>query len=64
MATEHRDIVERKSVKIALREVGMSNRQINALLRSGWKSLVGETVAENAELREKLNELSRSLRAE
>ena len=57
MASEHRDIVERKSIKRALAELGMSNRQVDALLRDGYKALVGATKSENLELREQLEEL-------
>jgi hypothetical protein len=53
MATD-RAIPERRDVKSALRSLGMSNRQIDGLLRDGWKSLCSETEAENAELREHL----------
>ena len=49
-----RPIPERKAVKVALRELGMSHRQIDAFLHDGWKSLVGETEAERADLEEKL----------
>ena len=49
-----REIPERRQVKKALRDLGMTSRQVDALLRDGWRSLVGETVAENEELREQL----------
>ena len=52
-----RAVPERRNVKRALRDLGMSNRQIAGLLRGGWKALVGEVQAENEELREKVNEL-------
>jgi DNA-binding transcriptional MerR regulator len=51
---EYRDIPERKQIKKALRDLGLSNRQIDALLRDGYKTLIGATAAENAELREQL----------
>jgi hypothetical protein len=54
-----RAIPERKAVKAALRDLGMSARQVDALLREGWRSLVGETEAENQELRERLADLKR-----
>lgn len=58
MGEDYRDIPERKAVKKVLRELGMTNRQIDGLLRDGWKKLVGETTAENAELREQLEILT------
>ena len=48
------DLPERRRVKDALRSAGLSNRQADALLRRGWAALVGESVAEAEELREKL----------
>ena len=57
-----RPIPERREVKRALRELGMSNRQIKALLHDGWKHLVGETEAENQELKEQLREFPERLR--
>jgi DNA-binding transcriptional MerR regulator len=56
-----RPIPERKAVKTALRDLGMTSRQVDALLRDGWKTLVGETEAENAELREQLAQLRQKL---
>lgn len=44
-------------MKGALRQAGLSNRQIDALLRSGWSGLVGESAAEALELREQLDAL-------
>ena len=58
MPQDTRDVPERKAIKAALREGGMSNRQIDALLRDGYKRLVGETKAENLELREQLEILT------
>ena len=52
-----REITERKVLKQALQEKGLSARQADALLRGGYKVLVGETEAENQELRERLAEL-------
>jgi DNA-binding transcriptional MerR regulator len=57
-----RQIPERKEVKKALRGLGMSARQVEALLRDGWKSLIGEAEAEAQELRERLAELEERLR--
>ena len=56
-----RPIPARKAVKTALRELGLSNRQVDALLRNGWKGLVGETIAENEDLREALGALQQRL---
>lgn len=57
-----RQIPERKSVKDALRNLGMSARQVDALIRNGWAALVGETIAENDELREAVAELTKRIR--
>lgn len=48
---------DRKDVKGALRQAGLSARQVDALLRHGWRALVGETEAEAIELREQLDAL-------
>ncbi len=48
---------DRKVVKGALRQAGLSSRQVDALLRHGWRALVGETQAEAVELREQLDAL-------
>lgn len=56
-----RAIAERKVLKAALREKGLSARQADALLRGGYKALIGETAAENAELRDQLEELKRRI---
>jgi hypothetical protein len=53
---------ERKRVKDALRAAGLSARQIDGLLRGGWKSLVGATQAESEELRDELRELAATLK--
>ena len=60
-AEPSRQIPERRDVKAALRGLGMSSRQVNALLRTGWQGLVGETQAELAELREQLAELKQRI---
>ena len=57
-----REIPERSQLKSALRSTGLSSRQTDALLRAGYKSLVGETLAENAELRDRLEELANTLK--
>ena len=56
-----REIPERKAVKAALRDLGMSARQVDALLRGGWRSLVGETKAEADALRDELDQLKRRI---
>lgn len=56
-----RAVPERKHIKHVLRDAGLSNRQIDALLRDGWKSLVGESVAEAEELRDQLSALRERL---
>lgn len=56
-----RDLPERREVKRALRDAGLSTRQVDALLRAGWRGLVGEAEAEAAELRERLADLQRTL---
>ena len=56
-----REIAERKELKEALREKGLSARQADALLRGGYKALVGETKAENEELKESLAALQSKL---
>ena len=48
------DMPSRRDVKRVLRDLGLSHRQIDALLRDGWKSLVGESQAEAEELRDQL----------
>lgn len=58
---DDRTLPERKRVKDALRAAGLSNRQVDALLRAGWKSLVGESEAENAELRDALAALKQTV---
>ena len=53
---------ERKRVKDALRALGLTARQTDALMRDGWKGLVGASKAEAAELRDRLAELQSALR--
>jgi hypothetical protein len=54
----------RKEIKAALRAAGLSNRQVRALLTSGWRGLVSESEAENEELRDTLEALRGSLSGE
>jgi len=51
-------IPPRETVKQALREAGLSARQTRAILRGGWRELVGEAEAERDELREVIAELT------
>jgi len=60
MSTD-RELPERRAVKQALRDLGMSKRQVDALLKDGWSGLVGETLAETDELREAVAELTERL---
>ena len=55
------ELPPRKEVKAALRELGLSNRQVDAVLRHGWRGLVSESEAEAAELREQLESLNARL---
>lgn len=57
----NRNVPERRAVKQALRELGLSDRQVRALLSGGWKSLVGERDAEVEELKEALADMCASL---
>lgn len=52
------ELPPRKEVKAALRELGLSARQVDAVLRHGWRGLVSESEAEAAELREQLESLN------
>ena len=61
--SDDRTLPGRESVKAALREAGLSNRQVKAFLRGGWGALVGETEAENAELHEQLLAITQALQS-
>lgn len=50
-------VPERRAVKTALRQAGLSSRQVDALLRHGWAGVIGATQAEADELREQLDAL-------
>lgn len=52
---------DRRAVKEALRAVGFSRREVDALLSRGWRGLVDEREAELAELRDKLADLQGAL---
>ena len=55
------NLPERKAVKEALRAVGLSDRQAQALLARGWAALVGESQAEVDEIREQLDAINVSI---
>lgn len=59
-----RALPARRDVKAALRSAGLSVRQTAALLRAGWSGVVGESQAEHAELRERLERLERFVAVE
>ena len=52
---------DRRVVKDALRAVGLSRREVDALLSRGWRGLVDAREAELAELRDRLAELQGAL---
>jgi len=56
-----RTVPERKAIKAALKSAGLSTRQVDALLRAGWKGLVGDTQAHCDDLIERLSRLTTSL---
>ena len=56
-------IPERKLIKRTLRECGLSKRQADAVLRDGWKALVGESEAELDELKDELKRLTTTIAA-
>jgi len=59
-----RVVPEREAVKTALRSIGLSSRQVRALLEHGWRGLVSEAEAEAAELKDQLDALRSSLSGE
>lgn len=61
MTDPDRIVPERRQVKDALRAAGLSCRQVDALLRDGWRGLVGASEAEASELRDKLEVLQAAL---
>ena len=56
-----REIPPRKYIKDLLRSGGLSKRQVDALLKDGWRGLVGAAKSEAAELRDRLAELQSAL---
>jgi hypothetical protein len=54
---------DRKAVTEALRATGMSRRQIDALYKGGWRTLVGEVQAESDELKETLERLQEAIQS-
>jgi hypothetical protein len=55
------DAPDRRMAKEALRKIGFSSRQVDALFRSGWRALVGEKDAEIAELSDALEAMAERL---
>ena len=55
------DVPSRKHVKDALRALGLSNRQVDGLLRAGWSALVGARDAELEELQAAVEEMAARL---
>ena len=55
------DAPDRRAAKKALREIGFSSRQVDALFRAGWGALVGQKDAELAELEDAVEALSARL---
>lgn len=56
--------IDRKAVKAALRAAGLSVRQVDALLRGGWRGLVGDAQADADGLAERLERLERLVSVE
>jgi hypothetical protein len=54
-------VLDRRAAKHALRGAGFSSRQVDALLRGGWRALVGEKDAEIAELEDALAAMAERL---
>ena len=55
------DVPDRKAAKAALRQLGFSSRQVEALFRSGWRGLVSEKDAELAELQDAVSAMAERL---
>jgi hypothetical protein len=55
------DAPDRKAAKDALRKIGFSSRQVDALFRGGWRALVGEKDAEIAQLEDAVAALAERL---
>ena len=58
------EVPERKVLKGALRAAGLSVRQVDALLRGGWRELVGVARGDADELRERLERLEQLVTVE
>ena len=54
-------VPDRKAAKEALRKIGFSSRQVDALFRSGWRALVGEKDAELHELQDAVEAMAARL---
>jgi hypothetical protein len=52
---------DRRAAKKALREIGFSSRQVDALFRDGWRALVGQKDAEIAELEDAVEAMAERL---
>lgn len=59
--TEQRKIPSRLEIEQALRAAGLSSRQAKKLLAGGWRLVVGDENAEEAELIEHLDEMQKRL---
>ena len=55
---------DRRAAREALRKAGFSSRQADAVLRNGWKALVGEREAEFAELQAAVDAMAERLARE
>jgi hypothetical protein len=55
------DVPDRKAARDALRKLGFSSRQVDALFRDGWRGLVGEKDAEIAELEDAVEAMAERL---
>ena len=56
------ELPSRPEIERALRAAGLSNRQAKKLLAIGWRGVVGERLAEESELRARIQELEAVLR--
>lgn len=54
---------DRKAAREALRKIGFSSRQVDALFRAGWRGLVGEKDAELAELHDAVEAMAARLQS-
>jgi hypothetical protein len=54
-------VPDRKAARVALRALGFSVRQVDALFYAGWRALVGEKDAEIAELEDAVEAMAERL---